>query len=93
MEFIVLIELKGQDCWDCKVQSSDLDFENMKDQVEQTRNRQTQAQAIQTRIKLKDMPQAHRYNKLKTETKMLMNIIKMICYRAETAVANLVTPY
>ena len=34
------------------------------------------------------MPEQNRYNKLKQESKMLMNIIKMICYRAETAVAN-----
>jgi len=43
---------------------------------------------ISPRIKLKDMPSQTRYNKLKQESKMLMNIIKMICYRAETAVAN-----
>ena len=43
---------------------------------------------IPARIKLKDMPGQVRYNKLKPESKMLMNIIKMICYRAETAVAN-----
>ncbi len=43
---------------------------------------------ITPRIKLRDMPSQNRYNKLKNESKMLMNIIKMICYRAETAVAN-----
>ncbi len=36
----------------------------------------------------KDMPLQNRYNKLKQESKMLMNIIKMICYRTETAVVN-----
>jgi hypothetical protein len=41
-------------------------------------------------IKLKDMPPEQQYNKLKTESKLLLNIIKMICYRAETAVANIV---
>jgi trehalose-6-phosphatase len=34
------------------------------------------------------MPLQNRYNKLKQESKMLMNIIKMICYRTETAVVN-----
>ena len=43
---------------------------------------------ISPRIQLKAMPLQNRYNKLKQESKMLMNIIKMICYRAETAVAN-----
>jgi hypothetical protein len=40
-------------------------------------------------IKLKDMPVEKRYNKLKSESKLFINIIKMICYRAETAVANI----
>ncbi len=39
------------------------------------------------------MPSQNRYNKLKHESKMLMNIIKMICYRAETAVANEFSQY
>ncbi|HMC85273.1 MAG TPA: hypothetical protein VKI61_07100, partial [Chitinophagaceae bacterium] len=43
---------------------------------------------ITPRIQLKNMPLQNRYNKLKPESKMLMNIIKMICYRAETATAN-----
>lgn len=56
-------------------------------QIESQRNK------IAARIKLKDMPQQERYNKLKPESKMLMNIIKMICYRAETTVANLLTEF
>lgn len=43
---------------------------------------------IPAKIKLKNMPGQARYNKLKQESKMLMNIMKMICYRAETALAN-----
>jgi hypothetical protein len=41
-------------------------------------------------IKLKDMPLEQQYNKLKTQSKLLTNIIKMICYRAETSIANIV---
>jgi len=48
---------------------------------------------IQPRIKLSQMPEEKRYNKLKTESKMFMNVIKMICYRAESAVASLISPY
>ncbi len=55
-------------------------------QVEQ--QLQNERSKISPRIQLKDMPLQNRYNKLKHESKMLMNIIKMICYRAETAVAN-----
>jgi|GEM_PF-3349181 len=35
-----------------------------------------------------EMPEKIRFNKLKTESKLLMNVIKMICYRAESAVAS-----
>jgi hypothetical protein len=45
------------------------------------------------KIKLSQMPQQKRYNKLKVESKMLMNVIKMICYRAESSIASLLAPY
>lgn len=41
------------------------------------------------KISIGEMPEDVRYNKLKTESKHLQNIIKIICYRAETALANL----
>jgi len=41
------------------------------------------------KITIADMPISERYNKLKTESKHFQNIIKMICYRAETAFANM----
>jgi len=45
------------------------------------------------RITLAQMPDQERYNKLKTENKILMNVIKMICYRAESSVASILSPY
>lgn len=45
------------------------------------------------KIKLYQMPENLKYNQLKTESKLLMNVIKMICYRAESAVASLVAPF
>lgn len=45
---------------------------------------------IKPKIKIREMGGNIRYNKLKTEGKILMNIIKMICYRAETAMANII---
>jgi len=53
------------------------------------------AQRVQQpyKISIGEMPEHTRYNKLKTESKHLQNIIKMICYRAETAIANLLAPY
>lgn len=44
-------------------------------------------------IELKEMPENKRYNKLKTESKLFINTIKMIAYRAETAVTNLLSPF
>ncbi|MFW5781448.1 MAG: putative transposase [Bacteroidota bacterium] len=40
------------------------------------------------KIPVGKMAEDQRYNKLKTESRHLQNIIKMICYRAETAMAN-----
>lgn len=45
------------------------------------------------KIKLGQMPEQVRYNKLKTESKLLMNVIKMICYRAESAIASWIAPF
>jgi hypothetical protein len=53
----------------------------------------TERDATDYYIAIKDMPAASRYNRLKTESKLFMNVIKMIAYRAETAVVNLLMPY
>ena len=45
------------------------------------------------KISIGEMPEDARYNKLKTESKHLQNIIKIICYRAETAIANLLAAH
>jgi len=45
------------------------------------------------KISIGKMPEHTRYNKLKTESKHLQNIIKIICYRAESAIANLLASY
>jgi hypothetical protein len=44
-------------------------------------------------VKVKDMPEGTRYNKLKTESKLFLNALRMICYRAETVVGNMLAPY
>ena len=48
---------------------------------------------MQSKIMLKEMPDVTRLNKLKPESKLFMNIIKMICYRAETAMAEIIAPH
>lgn len=47
----------------------------------------------QRKIRLQDMPEGTRYDQLKTESKMFMNVIKMICYRAESTVLDLISPH
>jgi hypothetical protein len=46
---------------------------------------------IPYKIRLSQMPESIRYNRLNKESKALQNIIKMICYRAETALARLLS--
>lgn len=43
------------------------------------------------KIKIGQMPEHSRYNKLDSEAKLFQNIIKMICYRAETAFTQLLS--
>lgn len=52
-----------------------------------------QRKEIPNRIKLKEMPDDTRYDKLKPESKLFMNIIKMICYRSETSLAETIAPH
>lgn len=51
-----------------------------------------QRRLIPYKISIGQMPEDHRYNKLNQESKLFNNIVKMICYRAETAFANLLAP-
>jgi len=53
----------------------------------------TERLIIPTKIMLKDMPEEKRLNKLKTESKLFLNVIKMICYRAETNIFEIITPH
>ena len=85
----------------------DNDLEKLKSSVEKQSDLRDKIQAYQREIdeKIKarkqmdyyitiaDMPEGKRYNKLKTESKLFMNTIKMIAYRAETAIVNLICPY
>jgi len=73
--------------------------ENMKKQIqikEEIKQLENQEQTLilerkqhSYRIKIKEMSTDARYSKLDTESKLFQNIIKMICYRAETNFARL----
>ena len=45
------------------------------------------------KITIKQMPHEQQYNALKKESKLFLNTIKMIAYRAETALLNIIKPY
>jgi hypothetical protein len=61
----------------------------LKDQEQQLT---AQRKPVPYKIKISQMPEGQRYDKLNTESKHLMNIVKMIVYRSETALANLLAP-
>ncbi len=44
------------------------------------------------KIPIKDMPPQQRYNQIKPERNQFLNIIKMICYRAETSLTASIPP-
>lgn len=44
-----------------------------------------------SKIPISQMPENKQYNKLKTESKKFINLIRMIAYRAETALANILS--
>jgi len=48
---------------------------------------------ISSHITVKEMETDERYQSIKTESKLFINTIKMIAYRAESAVANLLSSY
>lgn len=48
---------------------------------------------IPSHITVKEMETEEKYQSIKTESKLFINTIKMIAYRAESAVANLLSPY
>ena len=71
-----------------------IEQKNLIDQHKVQENELVEQRAkLDPKIKLCQMPNDNRYNKLKTESKILMNVIKMICYRAETSVATWVAPF
>ena len=50
-------------------------------------------QTVDYKIPIGEMPENAKYVRLHQESKYFQNIIKMICYRAETALANKLAPH
>jgi hypothetical protein len=53
----------------------------------------TELEKMPKKVQIKNMPSDSRYNKLKSESKLFMNTIRMIAYRSECAVANTLVPH
>lgn len=64
------------------------------DDIEQQIEQLLQKRSVMPyKIPVSKMSPENRYTKLDQESKHLMNIVKMICYRSETALANLIAPH
>jgi hypothetical protein len=66
------------------------DIERIEQEVESLVSKRKK---IPYKLPLSQMSEAIRYNRLNKESKALQNIVKMICYRAETALARLLAPH
>ena len=70
------------------------EYKTMLEKLKQDEKELMEARSkCEPKITLCQMPEQTRYNQLKTEGKMLMNVIKMICYRAESSLVSLSAPY
>lgn len=68
-------------------------LEQINDMEQQIERLITERKNIPYKIPIAQMPPESRYNRLHQESKHLQNIVKMICYRAETALASLLAPH
>jgi len=72
----------------------ELELTEKKDLIEQEINRLIEKRkTLHYKIPVCEMPENARYTKLDQESKYFQNILKMICFRAETALANLLAPH
>jgi hypothetical protein len=61
-------------------------IEERRHQIEQLK---AQRKALPKHIEIKDLPEQDRFNRLRSEKKHFIDTIKLIAYRAETALAQL----
>jgi len=91
-ELYVLIEKNLKETLDNTNHDKQIKMCEEKDRlVEQEENLMAERKTQHYKIAIKDMPEDKRYNKLHTESKLFTNIIKIICYRAETAFGQALT--
>ena len=67
--------------------------ENIRKKEQEIETLLEKRKGIPYKIPVGQMPESYRYTKLDQESKLFNNIVKMICFRAETAFANLLSPH
>jgi len=65
------------------------EIEHLQDELKTLK---AQRQETPSHLDLKDLPEESRFRRLSTHSKQLLDTLKMIAYRAETAIANVLTP-
>lgn len=70
-----------------KLHDSILDWQKDIERLEMERSQ------LSSHIAIKQMKEEEKYQSIKTESKLFMNTIRMIAFRAESAVANLLSPH
>ena len=79
-------------CEDLDKTQANMNKQNkLKDELQAMKNQEeeyiTERKKYPYKITIKEMAEKERYNKLDMESKLFQNILKMICYRAETSFA------
>lgn len=54
--------------------------------------RKSERKAVEKHIQFKDLPEDHKFQTLHGGRKKMIDVIKMICYRAEVSMANIIAP-
>lgn len=80
------IEVKKVAVFEKKKASLLEDITALKEQIE---SRKLKRSATQRHIDISELPQETRFSKLKTQAKHLIDTVKMVAYRAETAMVNI----
>lgn len=68
-------------------------YESIQNWQQDIKELELERSKISSHITIEEMKSDEKYQSLKTESKLFMNTIKMIAFRAESAIANLLSPH
>ena len=66
------------------------EIEHLQDELKTLKE---QRKETPSHLDIKDLPEESRFRRLSTHSKQLLDTLKMIAYRAETAMANILAPF